>query len=447
MAFNLDINSSLNITATTFLDVVPGEEIDDTFRVVILCILAIVCFTSLLGNALLLITISVSYSLRTPPNAHLTNICINSLVVCCCTALALASMTTSSQTVADSLNYSRVYFCTNSVMQYWFSFAIITMYRYKIIKQPSMTTSHRTVLVRRSIVISWLCSLMLSLSVVLCNNGSALFLVWCSFDTRVECFRTTSGSHDSCSAVIGYFVGVMFALGLVTMMVSFRKVCQTLHSSAKRSRVKPLNLVSSVSARVDSVANIQHEHSDLMVMKDDLTRRRLYIIRNGGWVTPEPGTQNNQTTYYNQSQTMPTTRSRQTSSALATSHRPSNEIFSRFTEFTDISPSSILFQHGDIKVRFAAKRHQETLYSATKNTLIMLAIFLLSITPIFIASFPGTRSPLNPGQEKTLLIVCQMVYFLNGPTYSLWYLFFSKKVRSCLAKLKENVNDVINNHL
>ena len=86
------------------------------------------------------------------------------------------------------------------------------------------------------------------------------------------------------------------------------------------------------------------------------------------------------------------------------------------------------------------RRDQISLSSATKNSLIMLSMFLLCSLPMLITSIPGV---LRPGSStaamNTPLLVSRIVFLLNCPAYPIWYLIFSKRVRKCLNKLYDNV--------
>ena len=86
------------------------------------------------------------------------------------------------------------------------------------------------------------------------------------------------------------------------------------------------------------------------------------------------------------------------------------------------------------------RRDRVSLSSATKNSLIMVSMFVMCSLPMLICSIPGVVQPGGSITRMTApLLVCRIVFLLNGPVYPIWYLAFSKRVRKCLHNLYENV--------
>jgi len=84
--------------------------------------------------------------------------------------------------------------------------------------------------------------------------------------------------------------------------------------------------------------------------------------------------------------------------------------------------------------RFSLKMIARKMNSATKNLLVMLVIFVLCSSLLIFGAIPGVSQLGKCQQNASFRIVARAFFYLNGPSYPMWYLLFAKKVRKVLAK-------------
>ena len=122
----------------------------------------------------------------------------------------------------------------------------------------------------------------------------------------------------------------------------------------------------------------------------------------------------------------------------------SNGRTSSFPEFTDISPAGELQRLERLKNTYALRsqtlrKDRISLSNATKNSIVMVLTYFVCSLPMVICSMPGVLSQESPEDMSVPLLFSKIVFFLNAPSYPLWYLIFSRRVRKCLGRMTEHV--------
>ncbi|GFO09797.1 hypothetical protein PoB_003630200 [Plakobranchus ocellatus] len=130
---HVDTFLKLNGTSSTTQPSLEVVSHSDTVVVAVTVILAGNVAFSLFLNILLVLIIQYSPSLRTPPNSHLLNICINNLMLCLNMVLCILCLTFNSVDLgldeSEMLSGLQLFLTYNSLLQYWGTFASIGYYR------------------------------------------------------------------------------------------------------------------------------------------------------------------------------------------------------------------------------------------------------------------------------------------------------------------------------
>lgn len=405
-----------------------------------------------LTNTTLITVIVVSPNLKTPPNNHLINICVNNLLLSCCMTFSVVAMNI--RHLSDSahalLAGFQVFIVTNAFLQYWNTFTAIGYYRLRTIKIPSLSTKIRREIIRKCITASWFVSLFLSLVFTLSSVDNTSVPVKTSSPFRYEFPNSSVGGEASELKLVAVacIILVAFLADLFLLVGCYYRIFMVLDvtGSLGKNRVTPLHQPGFTSDSTDLT----------------LPMRRVYKPMENNWVKPYTVSENFIVHFQKTEHTLDfddvlalenpivaaTIRGHHVKKPLrATVSNASVASTKSKTspDFTDISVCAELQRIQKHKNNSALrnqflKRDRISLSSATKNSLVMLCAFVTFSMPLFICSCPGILSSLDRGQRLTALAICRYLFYLNAPAYPTWYLFFSKRVKKCLMKLTETIN-------
>ena len=416
-------------------------------------------FLAIVTNIALIVTIWHSPSLKTPPNAYLVNICVNNLLLAVSMILSFALLlVTGSEpdsTGANILGGVQHFLCTLCLLQYWSIFSAIGYYRSRTIKKPTMTLKVRRTTIFRSIVVGWTVSLLLAVGLTAVHAQAKSSMSYVSFRRTVNQTEVTmlTGPEGGQSAMLALtLVAVFVCLGII--INSYYWILRELHVTTLtvQNRVSPWTRSSSVSS----------DDNELIVQKrsykpeEEHASRPPFVISNGhvsdaGMVVHFD--KRSQSISFQEEavalehpirahSSYQTHRKLEGTLSTASQGSPNRQQLG-VTPFTDISPGAELQRFQRLKNHCALRnqswrKDRTSLSGATKNSLVMLATFLVCSLPLVITSIPTVLATDNLHNFNTTLLFCTLVFYLNSPAYPAWYLIGSKRVRKCLARLFEN---------
>lgn len=190
------------------------------------------------ANTLLVVTIWLSPSLKTPPNAHLVNICSNNLALCLAGLFAILSLVCSG---FDDLDprvvraFGDVYLLLGSTcfLHYWLAFAAIGYYRTVTLRRPSLQLKTRRRLISRTIVLGWTLATGAALGLILASVNVSTSVNWNPFRRRIHV--TDLIGYDSLGAgqtVLVTVIVLMVLAAVVVMAYSYYWILKTLFRNA-----------------------------------------------------------------------------------------------------------------------------------------------------------------------------------------------------------------------
>ena len=426
--------------------------------------------TGIFSNILLIITICSSASLRTPPNAYLVNICCNNCALCLCMVISFTSALLSTDVVdhvtPSAFGKVQMFFLVMCFLQYCSVFASIGFYRCKTVKNPALSTKTRNKMIIKSLVFGWLVSVIFALSVSISYRSTTSVLSWNPFR---KYFHQTElkGMGDLNAQQLALFYILLFVIILYCVIIirSYHYIVKTLlkSSTVTKNKVSPWTRSSSVSSEGnDLMLTTQRSYKpdmDESLEVAEESSKGPFSISNGNVLI------DNFVVHYQKKQhsaslddafalenpmkaqalkEFPPANKRHLTSQLSNVSQGSIKSLRRASDFTDISPGAELNRFQSIKNRKALhnqtlRRDRINLGSATKNSFIMLATFVICSLPLFVCSIPGVLNENSLEHMSRPLIVCQLIYYFNAPAYPIWYLVFSKRVRRCVIRLYDNI--------
>ncbi|XP_059163202.1 uncharacterized protein LOC131946449 [Physella acuta] len=463
--------SAVNSTLTSVTKADVTKEVvtyTDVLLVSATVVLVVNTAVSLFLNILLVLIIQYSPSLRTPPNSHLLNICVNNLLLCADMVLcALCLHYNSLQLPADKaevISGVQIFITYNSLLQYWGTFASIGYYRHKTIKKPGLTLRSRRQLVSRSVTCNWVISSLLSLTVSLSYSSDSQNAFGTLDPFRRDFYANKVKDAPTREHVAVTFVILMaFFVGLGIILSAYYTICRTLNvvSAVGRNRVAPhqqsphihsdstdLTLAVSRSYRPQYTirtpsylgSTLTKEHKDKFIVvfnKQDntvsLDDTNIEIKQPKSLITNTPRNLPSRSAYGERRQLSTTFSNASTSS-----------IKSRAPEFTDISIGADLLrfqrEHSHtLHRRQSFRRESISLSSAIRNSLAMLIAYCSCSLPLIVLSVPEPSWALTPLQRLHALLGCRLLFYLNAPVYPVWYLLCSVTVRKCFTRLWESL--------
>lgn len=409
---------------------------------------------SLLTNILLMMTIINAPSLRTPPNNHLLNIGLNNVILSLCMVLSLVSVGTRRNDLVyvQSFTGFQLFIVSNCSLQYLCAFASICIYRKTTIKRPSLCLRMRKRMVTRSILCSWITSILLSLIFCLSfmPNDELVCDTLNPFQREFRSCKSRSSLSSEQAVILVIYIGA-YAAGLIVIFSSYYSICKSLNltGSFGKSRVSPWNRNSSLSSDMGTEASDQTQQ-----LNNDGEYVKPYTISSGNC--------EDITVHYQRSEHALTFEDifalenpilaaklkqnvfekRPLKPTLSNTSTQSTK--SKNCTFTDISPDGNLQRIQNIKNASALRnqflrRDRVSLSSATKNSFIMFIAYLICSMPLLVLGIPGALGFLSFEARILTLVVCRLLFYINACFYPLWYLLFSKRVRQCLLRLIENI--------
>lgn len=414
------------------------------------------------ANCLLILIINHSPTLKTPANSHLINICANNLVLCLCMLLSLLSLLlpVDLQNNVNILTGFHVFLISNCLFQYWGTFASIGYYRSKIIRSPSLSTRRRRQIITRCLATSWATSLLVSLMVCLSHIENDVYACMTLNPFQKE-FLVCGKQHKYSAQRLGIVVisVLVFLIMLAIILSSYQKVFKALNKGNPfgKNRVSPVPTMSfslpsvtdEINTETTQICGIQNGQSDKAVYtisrKDIKTEGDIVVHyqRNDSismltfedviaLENPILATQMRRQIL--QKRPLQLTRSTVSNSSVK----------SKGQDFTDISASADLQRFQNFKNTSALRNHflrrdRVGFNSATRNSLVMLASFIVCSLPMFVCMIPHVLSHNKESHRVLILLFTKMAFFLNAPIYPLWYLIQNKRVRKCLFRVFDSL--------
>lgn len=416
------------------------------------------------ANCLLIVIINYSPTLKTPANSHLINICANNLVLCFCMLISLISLLlpTDFTKNINILTGFHIFLISNCFLQYWGTFASIGYYRSKIIRTPSLVLKRRRQIITRCLATSWGTSVIVSLMVCLSHIENDIYA--CATVNPFQKAFLACGTRIKFSAQrVGIVVVniTAFCIILVVIVSSYRKVFRALNKGNPlgRNRVSPLSRSFSLPSEVGEIINEAIPNIPTGIENGGNVDRTIYTVSRrdvcvNGEITVhyQRNDSINIMTYEDimalENPILATKMRRQIMQRrplqLTRSNASNTSVTSKCPDFTDISASADLQRYQNMKNKSAMRnlflrRDRVGLNSATRNSLVMLASFVVCSLPMFICAIPTVLSRVTEGHRVLIIMFTQLAFCLNSPIYPLWYLIQNKRVRKCLLRVTETM--------
>ncbi len=457
-----------NVTASA--DKLGVWEMPQEIFVISMAVLCSEILLSIVTNITLILTILHSPNLKTPPNAHLINICATNLVLVVCMVFSVISLIHSGYGVDLALTQFCGAFQTflglTAFLQYWGIFCAIGHYRSRTIKKSSVSLKSRRKLIVKTITAGWVVSVLIGISVTLTFRASVSVATWNAFRRLIPAHQAALLSPVTVGQWVAVSVVIVVVFFSSTMIArSYYWILRTLRliTPMWSNQVTPWNRAGSPTSEETEVyssglrsyrpaAPIQQRHGG-WVNPDS-----PFVITNG-LVRPDPAPDNFIVHYQKRTQSLSiddifALEFPMKAQALVPHPRLQHSLSNTSTcsgrlqggataEFTDISPGAELQRIQGIKNKCALRnqswrRDRVSLSSATKNSLVMLSTFLMTSLPFFLFSIPGVMVSTDTGQLNSALLFSALLFYANAPAYPVWYLIFSKRVRKCLQRLYDS---------
>lgn len=416
------------------------------------------------ANCLLIIIINYSPTLKTPANSHLINICANNLVLCLCMLISLISvlLPTDFKGKINILTGFHVFLTSNCFLQYWGTFAAIGYYRSKIIRTPSLVLKRRRKIITRCLATSWATSVIVSLMVCLSHIEHDIYAC-ITINPFQKAFLMCGNQNKLSSQRIGIVVVnlTVFCTILFVIVSSYHKVFKALNKGNPfgRNRVLPTSRSLSIPSDVGDIMNSSvlndlngqenAGHTDKTIYS---VSRRDICVNGEITVHYQRNDSINMLTFEDimalENPILATRMRRQIMQKrplqLTRSNASNTSVMSKCQDFTDISAGADLQRYQNMKNKSALRnlflrRDRVGLNSATRNSLVMLASFVVCSLPMFICIIPAVLSQVSENHRVLVLLFTQLAFCLNSPIYPLWYLIQNKRVKKCLLRVTETM--------
>ncbi|XP_053375259.1 uncharacterized protein LOC123534856 [Mercenaria mercenaria] len=426
--------------------------------------LALNAIVGLSANCLLIIIINHSPTLKTPANSHLINICANNLVLCLCMVLSLLSilLPLDLRNKINILTGFHVFLISNCLFQYWGTFASIGYYRSKIIKSPSMSIRRRRQIITRCLATSWATSLLVSLMVCLSHIEHDVFACMTLNPFQNE-FLICGNERKYSAQRLGIVVIsiLVFFIMLVIVVTSYQKVFKALNKGNPfcKNRIAPVSRSISLPSEVTDDTSANPQSNQVCGIQNGQSDKAVYTISR-----KDIKTESDIVVHYqrNDSITMLTFEDiialenpilathmrrqilQRRPLQLTRSTASNNSVKSKGQDFTDISASADLqrfqnFKNNSALRNYFLRRDRAGFNSATRNSLVMLASFVVCSLPMFVCTIPHVLSQTKESHRVLILLFTKLAFYLNAPIYPLWYLVQNKRVRKCLFRVFDSI--------
>ncbi|KAK3587153.1 hypothetical protein CHS0354_006796 [Potamilus streckersoni] len=388
MNWSTTVSPGINSTRS-ILDTNTAEKVDLLWKPPKNLMIFTTVFLSLIfavggiANTLLISIIQNSPNFKTPPNNHLVNICFNNLALSLCMLLSIASIYV--QVEADTLAGIQSFLLTNCFLQYWGTFAAIGYYRQRTLHNPSMSLSARRNIILRSIIFSWiislLTSLMISLSFIEENINACFTLVPFRRSFQMCLERKETSPERLCVSLI---LVTVFIVYLSIIVKSYYSVFRVINFPINFGKNQVAPLPRSFSLPSDLTDDHLSARSSYSIDETKQEHNKSYISTLSGETTMVVHYQKNEhiltfedilalenpilasNTRKQNIQKQPLRLTRSTASNLS--------IKSKCPEFADISLGADLQRYQNVRNNFALRnyslrRDRISLSSATRNSL------------------------------------------------------------------------------
>ena len=463
-------NSTASTTAVG--NTTSASELSEVWSIPTIATVIVVVYLSLntiiglSSNCLLIIIINHSPTLKTPANSHLINICANNLILCMCMILSLLSILLPAdfRSKINILTGFHVFLISNCLFQYLGTFASIGYYRSRIIGSPSMSIRRRRQIITRCLATSWATSLIVSLMVCLSHIEHDVYACM-TLNPFQEEFLVCGESRKYSAQRLGVVVISIFVFLTIfaIIVMSYQKVFKTLNKGNVfgKNRVSPVARSLSLPSEItdETQAQQQTQTTQACGIQNGQSDKAVYTISR-----KDIKTESDLVVHYqrNDSITMLTfediialenpilaTQMRRQilqrrPLQLTRSTASNNSVKSKGQEFTDISASADLqrfqnFKNNSALRNYFLRRDRAGFNSATRNSLVMLASFIVCSLPMFVCMIPHVLSQNKESHRVLILLFTKLAFYLNAPIYPLWYLVQNKRVRKCLFRVFDSL--------
>ncbi|XP_052799207.1 uncharacterized protein LOC128230805 [Mya arenaria] len=454
-----------NLSTFNVSDVIKEHiwTVPDTAYIITIVYLSLNIVIGASCNCLLILIINYSPTLKTPANSHLINICANNLILCLSMMLSLVSIVLPSgyKKNINILTGFHIFLTSNCFLQYWCTFASIGYYRSNIVYSPSMVVKRRRQIITRCLATSWATSVLVSLMICLSHIENDVYACL-TFNPFQRTFILCGKNKELSAQRLGIIVIsiIVFCVIFCIIVMSYRKVFKALNKGNPFGRNRVLPIMSrSFSLPSEGGENASNQAQNGGAIFENGTDKAVYTVtRNGANTNTEfvvhyqRNDSINMLTFEDimalENPILATQMRRQILQKrhlhLTRSNASNTSVKSKCPDFSDISASADLERYQNIKNRSALRNHfmrrdRAGFNSATRNSLIMLASFLVCSLPMFICAIPNVLSLEKENHRVLILMFTKLVFCLNSPIYPLWYLVQNKRVRKCLQRVTETI--------
>ena len=420
----------------------------DTFR---LGIIFIGFFEFIVGatiNAILIVTICCSPILKTPPNFLLINICVNNLFIALATALSqiiLLRGSSNMDSYAEMALKFEFFFTILCYIVYWNLFSAVAYYRLRTLRNPKMTLSDRKIIIRTSLVTVWFISVILA-------TGFALLFDQKAYFTSKNCgiFENYLNFSAGQMIVLIFFIAnVVICACLIGY--SFFSIFKTLYCkrSVKKTRIVPI-LMARHNYDISTSFALSKQQSDCTYAVNS----NIFTISLSDNSIAECELIEREQSYCSNMQLKNYTPSRLNKNTVHKQEANENgktkhSVPSKGScDFTDITVGSELhqlqFANHRLALRkqlFGCQQKSSGLTVTTRNSVVMISLFLVTSLPLVIAVLLNLLVPDHQVSIVSFVVISQVIFNLSGTLYPVWYFIFTNKVRRCLSVIAFNIRN------
>ena len=451
----------VNVSNSTDVPIFPDAiwDLPSSMVLISLVYLCVNILVSLFINALLIIIIQCSPVLRTPPNSHLVNICINNILLSISMLLSMVCVNINSVHIneegSNALSGIQLFIVMNALLQYWGSFAAIGYYRFKTIKEPSLSLKTRRHIVSKSISGNWIVSLILSMtcSLSFARTSSDLRITLDPF--RADYYIWPKHTFSVNQLIIFLVIVSFFLVGFAIIAFSYYKIFKILNIAVSfaKNRVRPWQRTQSVSVENFDVpvqrtyqptkanSTQQQQQQRAFTVSDNLENCMVhYQKRDHSLCFEDIIALENPILAANRKTSPP--QKIPVHATLSNVSMTSQK--SKCPDFTDISLGADMdriqkFKNSSALKNQSMRRARMSVSGAARNYLVMFCAYLVCSLPLVVCSVPGALEKVSPQNRLYTLFFCRLLFCINAPIYPAWYLLFSRRVRKCLNKMSENL--------
>ena len=416
------------------------------------CFCCLVLFLTIVTNSFLLIILRRFSSLRTPPNNYLLNISINNFTLCICMTMSIIYLLTASPLKCSKILIFyklQLFVSSNAFLQYWGTFVSIGFYRYWTLRQQCLSQKMKMRIITQSVSACWIVSTSLSGLLIWTFTETEhmyLALLFC-LDKSNAMINLTADQ----SIVLSLYLLILF-LGFTIIILSYYRTFKAL-SSIKfppKCKVTPFNMLDC--HMTNPMDPCQQTNS-----VDFLSKYTFMVSTQEPYSSPSLA-QESSIVYYSLKENSllsdgvfalenPIKASRLERSPKPEVNRErsigTTDLEKEHVRFTDITSESNIKRMQTqqwrqvIRKLFFQRDDRLSLKTTTRNSFFMLLIFLVLSFPFFLCNVPGFLIHTFSDHSKRLIvmIISQLLFYVNGPIYPVYYFVFCKQIRKSFFTL------------